>query len=167
MNSGARFFHPVSARRALVTGPFSAVLLMASSASGGKLSLVEHPLAPRALGSPMHTHSHEDEYSYILAGQIGAQVGDEVILAGPGDVIAKPSGIPHAFWNAGDEPARVLEIIAPGGFEDYFAGLGELLSAGGPPDPAARHALGQQFGLALDVDSIPRLAAEHSLRLDG
>jgi quercetin dioxygenase-like cupin family protein len=102
---------------------------------GGKLSLVEHPLAPRALGSPMHTHSHEDEYSYILAGQIGAQVGEEVIMAGPGEVIAKPSGIPHAFWNAGNEPARVLEIIAPGGFEDYFAALGDLLATGAPARP--------------------------------
>ena len=114
MGPGAKHFHPASKQRILVEGPFSAVLLMAADASGGKLSLVEHPLAPRSLGSPMHTHSHEDEYSYILAGQIGAQVGAEVILAGPGDVIAKPSGIPHAFWNAGDTPARVLEIIAPG-----------------------------------------------------
>jgi len=166
MGSGARHFHPAGARRTLVDGPFSAVLLMASSTSGGKLSLVEHPLAPRALGSPMHTHSREDEYSYVLAGQIGTRVGDEVILAGPGDVIAKPSGIPHAFWNA-DEPARVLEIIAPGGFEDYFAGLGELLAVGGAPDAAARQALGRRFGLDLDIDSIPQLAAEHGLRLDG
>ena len=102
-------------------GPFSAVLLMASGASGGKLSLVEHPLAPRAPDSPMHTHNREDKYSYIPAGQIGTQVGDQVISARAGDVIAKPSGIPHAFWDAGDELARVLEIIAPGGFEDYFA----------------------------------------------
>lgn len=166
MGSGATYLHPASGWRMLVEGPFSAVLLLASSASGGRLSLVEHPLAPRALGSPMHTHSHEDEYSYILDGQIGAQIGDEVITAGPGDVIAKPSGIPHAFWNAGDETARVLEIIAPGGFEDYFAGLGGLLAAGGPPDPAARHALAQRFGLDLDTGSIPRLAAAHNLRLD-
>lgn len=167
MSPGAEYLHPVSARKTLVEGPFSAVLLMASAASGGKLALVEHPLAPRALGSPMHTHSHEDEYSYILAGQVGAQVGEEVILAGPGEVIAKPSGIPHAFWNAGDEPARVLEIIAPGGFEGYFAGLGELLATGAPPGPGVRQELGERFGLDLDVSSIPRLAAEHGLRLDG
>ncbi len=166
MGPGAEYLHPVSARKTLVEGPFSAVLLMASRTSGGKLSLVEHPLAPRALGSPMHTHSHEDEYSYILAGQVGAQVGEEVILAGPGDVIAKPSGIPHAFWNPGNEPARLLEIIAPGGFEDYFARLGDLLAVGQPPAPDARQALGERFGLDLDVDSIPRLAAEHGLRLD-
>ena len=80
MGPRAEYVHPVNARKMLVEGPFSAVLLMASGASGGKLSLVEHPLAPRALGSPMHTHSHEDEYSYILGGQVGAQVGEEVIL---------------------------------------------------------------------------------------
>jgi mannose-6-phosphate isomerase-like protein (cupin superfamily) len=100
MGPGTEYFHPVSARRALAAGRFSAVLLMASGISGGKLSLVEHPLAPRALGSPVHTHSHEDEYSYILAGQVGIQVGRQVILAGPGDVLAKPRGVPHAFWNA-------------------------------------------------------------------
>ncbi len=75
MGSGAKHFHPVSARRTLVEGPFSAVLLMAADASGGRLSLVEHPLAPRALGSPMHTHSHEDEYSYILAAASGTAPG--------------------------------------------------------------------------------------------
>ena len=167
MGPGAKHFHPASKQRILVEGPFSAVLLMAADASGCSTSDNLPPLAPRSLGSPMHTHSHEDEYSYILAGQIGAQVGAEVILAGPGDVIAKPSGIPHAFWNAGDTPARVLEVIAPGGFEGYFAGLGELLAASAQPDPAERQALGQRFGIDLDVDSIPRLAAEHGLRLDG
>lgn len=136
---------------------------MATAASGGKLSLVEHPLAPRGLGSPMHTHSPEDEYSYVLEGQVGAQVGEEVLLAGPGDVIAKPAGVAHAFWNASDEPARVLEIIAPGGFEGYFAGLGELMTGGGPPDPVALRALTERFGLELDADSIPRLVAAHGL----
>lgn len=163
--SSATYLHPASARQTLVSGPFSALLLMAAGASGGKLSLAEHPLEPRALGSPMHTHSREDEYSYVLEGQIGAQVGDEVLVAGPGDVVAKPAGIPHAFWNASDELARVLEIIAPGGFEGYFAGLGELLAGGGPPDPAARRALADRFGIELDVDSIPRLVAAHGLRM--
>ena len=167
MGSGAEYLHPVSARQTLVEGPFSAVLLMSSAASGGKLSLLEHPLAPRALGSPLHTHSHEDEYSYVLAGRIGAEVGGEVIFAGPGEVIAKPSGVPHAFWNAGDEPARVLEIIAPGGFEAYFSGLGEILAGGAPPDPAARAALAGRFGLDMDIGSIARLAAEHGLTVGG
>lgn len=61
MSSGTEYCHPVSARRTLAAGRFPAVLLMTSSISGDTLSLVEPPLAPRALGSPIHSHRHEDE----------------------------------------------------------------------------------------------------------
>jgi hypothetical protein len=80
-------------------------------------------------------------------------------------VLAKPRGVPHAFWNATDEPARVLEIIAPGGLEDYFSGLEEILARDGPPDPAAQHALEERFGIDADAGSIPKLAAGHGLRI--
>jgi quercetin dioxygenase-like cupin family protein len=83
--------------------------------TGGAFSLVEHPLPPRALGAPVHTHANEDEYSHVLEGRIGVQLGDEVLEAGPGDLVFKPRGVPHAFWNAGDEPARLLELISPAG----------------------------------------------------
>src|ERR671937_1813008 len=102
--------------------------------TGGAFSLVEHPLPPRALGAPVHTHRNEDEYTYVLEGRIGVQLGDEVIEAGPGELVLKPRGIPHAFWNAGDEPARLLELISPGAFDQYFADLAPILSADGEPD---------------------------------
>src|SRR5947209_6614718 len=88
--------------------------------TGGTFSLVEHPLAARALGSPVHTHHNEDEYSYVLEGRFGVQLGDETLEAGPGELVFKPRGVPHAFWNAGDEDGRLLELISPAGFEDYF-----------------------------------------------
>ena len=100
--------------------------------TGGAFSLVEHPLPPRALGAPVHTHRNEDEYSYVLEGRIGVQLGDEVIEAGPGELVLKPRGVPHAFWNAGDEPARLLELISPAGFENYFRELAALLAAAEP-----------------------------------
>ena len=87
---------------------------MKSEDTDGRFALVEHPIAPRALAGPMHVHEHEDEYSYVLEGEVGFQVGDEVFSAGPGQLVAKPRGIWHGFWNAGDEPARVLELISPG-----------------------------------------------------
>src|SRR3712207_9448652 len=65
-------------------------------------SLVEHPIKPRALAAPMHTHRHEDEYTYVLEGEIGFQIGEEVLVAQPGDLVFKPRGVPHAFWNATD-----------------------------------------------------------------
>jgi len=131
-------------------------------ARGEGFSLVEHPIGPRALAAPMHVHEHEDEYSYVLEGRVGVQVGDDVRVAGPGDLVFKPRGVWHAFWNAGDEPARVLEIISPGGFEAYFAECARLLDAD-EPDFAALAALQERYGLRMDFDSIGRLTAEHGL----
>src|SRR3954464_11411623 len=88
-----------------------------------RFSLVEHPMSPRAVAAPLPRHTREDEYSYVLEGRVGALLGDEVLIAGPGDLIFKPRNQWHTFWNAGGEPARILEIIAPAGFEQYFAAL--------------------------------------------
>jgi mannose-6-phosphate isomerase-like protein (cupin superfamily) len=82
-----------------------------------RFSLVEHPLSARALAAPLHRHAREDEYSYVVEGQVGALLGDEVVIGGPGDLIFKPRNQWHTFWNAGDQPARLLEIISPAGFE--------------------------------------------------
>src|ERR671913_1309419 len=109
--------------------------------SGGGFALVEHPMPPRALAAPLHRHANEDEYSYVVEGRVGAQLGDEVVYGEPGDLIFKPRGQWHTFWNAGDTPARILEIISPGGFECYFDELIELLPKDGPPDPTAIAAL--------------------------
>jgi mannose-6-phosphate isomerase-like protein (cupin superfamily) len=85
--------------------------------TGGGFSLVEHPMPPRALAAPLHKHSREDEYSYVLEGKMGALLGDDVVYAEVGDFVFKPRDQWHTFWNAGDEPCRILEIISPGGFE--------------------------------------------------
>ena len=87
--------------------------------TGTRFSLVEHPMPPRGLAAPMHRHSREDEYSYVLEGRVGAQLGDEVVFGEVGDLIFKPRDQWHTFWNAGDEPARILEIISPAGFERF------------------------------------------------
>jgi quercetin dioxygenase-like cupin family protein len=131
--------------------------------SGGGFSLVEHPMPPRKLAAPLHRHSREDEYSFVLEGRVGALLGDEVVYGEPGDLIFKPRDQWHTFWNAGDDPARILEIISPAGFEGYFDELVELQTAG-PPDPAALAALAARFGLEVDLDSVPRLIEDYGLR---
>lgn len=138
--------------------------LIDGQATGGRFSLVEHPLSARALGAPLHTHAREDEYSFVLEGRLGVQLGEEVLEAGPGDLVMKPRGIPHTFWNAGEEPLRLLEIISPAGFEDYFRDLAPLLAAM-PRDDAAIAAVRERYDLDLDVSSPPRLAERHGLRL--
>jgi quercetin dioxygenase-like cupin family protein len=134
--------------------------------TGGQFALVEHPLEPRALGAPMHRHTNEDEYSYVLEGRMGAQLGDEVVFANPGDLVFKPRGQWHTFWNAGDEPARLLELISPPGFERYFREMGELVAAG-PPDPEKRAAISVKYELEVDPDSVPALVEKHGLRFGG
>jgi len=132
--------------------------------TGGGFSLVEHPMGPRALCAPLHRHTREDEYSYVLEGRVGALLGDEVVYGEPGDLMFKPRGQWHTFWNAGEEPARILEIISPGGFEGYFKRLVALFAADGAPDPAALEAVAADYGLEVDLASIPRLMQEYGLR---
>jgi quercetin dioxygenase-like cupin family protein len=132
--------------------------------TGGAFSLVEHPLPPRALGAPVHTHRNEDEYSYVLEGRVGVQLGDEVLEAGPGELVFKPRGVAHAFWNAGAEPARLLELISPAGFENYFRELAPLLAAPERNDSAIGDVVAR-YQLDIDFDTIPTLAERHGLRL--
>lgn len=157
---------PRPAQRTLLKGPLGALLLLPATETGGRFSVVEHLLAPRALGAPVHTHRREDEYSIVLEGKVGVEIGGEACEVGPGTVVVKLHGIPHAFWNATDQPARLLEIISPAGFESYFAELGNILGSGGPPDLTALATLAAHFGVHLELSSILRLAAEHSLNLD-
>jgi quercetin dioxygenase-like cupin family protein len=131
--------------------------------TGGAFSLVEHPLPPRALGAPLHTHRDEDEYSYVLEGRVGVQLGDELLEAAPGDLVFKPRGVAHAFWNAGDEPARLLELISPAGFENYFRELAPLLAAA-ERDEAAIGEVVARYKLDIDFGTIPVLAERHGLR---
>ena len=134
--------------------------------SGGGFALVEHPLRPHALGAPLHRHSREDEYSYVLEGRIGAILGDEVIHGGPGDLIFKPRDQWHTFWNAGDEPALILELISPAGFEQFFAELGPI-AAGGAPDPERMGELCARYALDMQPDSVGELCKRFGLWFPG
>ena len=128
--------------------------------SGGGFSLVEHPIPPRTLVAPLHRHANEDEYSYVLEGRLGALLGEDVVFAEVGDLVFKPRQQWHTFWNAGDGPCRILEIISPGGFEQAFAEMGS------DPDAMAGdavEAMARRYGIEADYESIPRLCEEHGL----
>jgi quercetin dioxygenase-like cupin family protein len=134
--------------------------LISSEESGGGFSLVEHPMPPKALAAPLHRHSREDEYSSVLEGRVGALLGERVIEGGPGDLISKPRDQWHTFWNAGEEPARILEIISPSGFERYFREMVALA----PDAPAEASAeIASRYGLEIDRSTIPDLVERHGL----
>jgi mannose-6-phosphate isomerase-like protein (cupin superfamily) len=130
--------------------------------SSERFSLVEHWLPPRGLGAPVHTHTHEDEFSFVIEGRLGAQLGDEVVEAGPGELVQKPRGQAHTFWNAGDEPVRFLEVISPGGFEHYFREIAPLLAVG---DKDSVPPIAARYGLEIDFSTIPQLAERYGLNV--
>ncbi len=129
-----------------------------------RFSLVEHPMSPRALAAPLHRHTREDEYSFVLEGRMGALLGDDDVEAGPGDLVFKPRNQWHTFWNAGDAPCRILEIISPAGFERFFR---ELVDMGGvaQADEEALAQLSQRYGLEMRPDTVPGLLERFGLRM--
>lgn len=141
-------------------GSFGVRFMVWREESGGGFSLVEHPIPPRTLVAPLHRHTNEDEYSYVLEGRMGAQLGDEVVYAEEGDFVFKPRGQWHTFWNADGEPCRILEIISPGGFEYLFKEMAEDPDA---MDGESAAALDARYGIEVDYDSISRLCEEHGL----
>jgi len=138
--------------------------------SGGSVSLVEHPIPPKTLVAPLHRHAREDEYSYVLEGRMGAQLGVDVVHAEVGDLVFKPRHQWHTFWNAGDGPCRILEIISPAGFEHFFDELGEQMAATNAPNAGASLAesdLPARYAIEFQPESIPRLCQEHGLVFPG
>ena len=97
---------------------------------------------------------------------MGALLGDEVVLGHPGDLIFKPRGQWHTFWNPGEQPARILEIISPAGFERFFD---ELVELGGVTqiEPERLVELCARYELEMDPASLPRLVERFDLRMPG
>lgn len=126
--------------------------------SDGRFSIVHHPIAPRALAAPLHRHRNEDEHSFVLKGTLGALLGDEVVTAGPGTWLVKPRRQWHTFWNAGDGPCEIIEVISPAGFEQYFR---EVAAAWGDLDAFA--AINDRYDLEMDFQSVPELCERFGL----
>jgi len=161
--TSARVLGPKDGKAGML-GSMGVRFMLAGEETGGGFSLVEHPIPPRALAAPLHRHSREDEYSFVLEGRVGALLGDEVVYGEAGDLIFKPRGQWHTFWNDGSKPARILEMISPAGFEGYFDEMVELLRETVSPDPGALAAIAARYGLEVDSQSIPRLTEEYGLQ---
>lgn len=126
----------------------------------GRVSVVEHILGPRTLAGPVHRHSREDEFSYVLEGRLAARLGDQDVTAEPGDVVFKPRGQWHTFWNPTDGRTRILEIISPAGLEEFFKRLhGEIDMT----DPSVIMDAAASVGCEVDFESTGRIIGAHGL----
>lgn len=127
-------------------GAISVEFKLWGAGTGGALAIVEHGFPPGALVPP-HVHTREDEHSIVTQGRIGFRSGDREVVLGPGGYITKPRGQAHAMWNAGPEPARMIEVISPAGFELFFRDVVEMIESG-DVDPERGAALAASYGLS-------------------
>src|SRR5207248_2070467 len=114
-----------------------------SADTGGAWSLVESIMPAHTQGPPLHINTQEEETLYVLEGALLFQLGERQVEATAGSVVYIPRGSVHTFGNPYSEPARILGIISPAGFEGFFQEMAALAAqdAGGPPDVAQRIAL--------------------------
>ena len=134
--------------------------------SDTRFSLVEHPMPPRGLAAPLHRHNREDEYSFILEGRMGALLGDEVVEAGPGDLVYKLRGQWHTFWNAGDEPAHPRDHLTRR-FRDVLRRARAARRAGGALDPEVFGELCGRYALDMQPESVPELCSRFGVWFPG
>src|SRR3984893_288193 len=163
--TGIRVLGPAEGRSGFL-GSIGVRFMIDGAETGGGFSLVEHPMSARALAAPLHRHTREDEYSYVLEGRVGALLGDEALVGSPGDLIFKPRNQWHTFWTAADQPARLLEIISPAGFERFFD---ELVDLGGvtQAEPQTLADLCARYELEMDPTSVPGLVERFGVVLPG
>ena len=130
--------------------------------SDGSLTVEEWGLPPGMM-IPPHTHAREDECSFVLEGELTCYVGGEVAVVPAGSYVLKPRGVTHAFYNAGSETVRVMEVLTPGGFDGYFDEYEKIASklASGEIDEEehrrARAELGGRYGVVWHDERIPEV----------
>lgn len=125
-----------------------ATIKVRSDQTAGAYSLVEWEHQPRAPGPPLHTHEREEEAFYVVKGTVVVTVGDERTEEGPGAFIMVPRRTPHTFSVIGEEPATILLILSPPGYEGFWEEL-SMVTDGGAKQPSAEtmSALGAKYAM--------------------
>lgn len=109
-----------------------ATIKASAETTGGLVGVIEQ-LAPPGSGSPLHVHRNEDEWFYVMEGELTFLVGDDRVVAGAGGFVYGPRGIPHIFEVTSAEPAHFLLVAEPGGFEAMVRAAGVPATAPGLP----------------------------------
>jgi hypothetical protein len=138
------------------------VIKLYGEETNGAISIIEQPFEPGLL--PPHLHQN-DVWRHVLQGDArpgwrGGRQGDTGLLG------AEAPPAPHTMRNPGPEPARILELYTPGGFELFFKDVGERLGRG-PVGLDELNRLGEPQGIRVFDDWIPDLKAAHNLRVVG
>lgn len=129
----------------IALGGSSAVFKAELGDGDGTFSLTETVIAPGFPGPVLHRHETFADSFYVLEGTLTVRVGDATVEAAPGSFVFVPPGTAHTFSNPGAQPVRLLNLMAPGGFEQYLKEVARSLPAGAPPDPAAMAEIASRY----------------------
>jgi quercetin dioxygenase-like cupin family protein len=118
--------------------------------TGGAYGLLESKVRA-GFSPPLHVHHRDDEAFYLLEGTVRFHSAGQDIVAGPGSFVFLPRGVPHTFVVEGDDDARMLTLLSPGGGERFFTDAGRDpegpgLPPPGPPDIARLKEVAPLYG---------------------
>lgn len=133
-----------------------AVIKIAGEATGGRFAVIESH-APQGDRSPLHVHTREDEWFYVLEGELRFWVGGRIIDAPAGSFVYGPRGVPHTFAVRSTE-ARFLVVAEPAGFDAFVRAVAE---------PAGSHTLPPPPDGPPDMARLVKLAAEYGIEILG
>jgi len=128
-------------------GAFAVKVILRGEDTGGVMAAIEETIPPGVLIAP-HTHDN-DVWVYVLSGEVGVLVADDIEVATAGQWALKPRSVPHAMWNATREPARIIEVLTPPGSERWFEELAALPN----DDNGGFERLCRQYGITFLQDS--------------
>ena len=144
--TAAAVAHRDAAATSRMLGGSIAVRLRAAD-TDGRMGLIEQVIPGGFPGPALHVHPEFEETFFVLDGTLAFRVDDQAWEGGPGTVAHIPRGVPHTFANPRDEPAHVLVVVTPAGFEAYFEALAAAIAdRGGFPPVGELVALGIAHG---------------------
>jgi mannose-6-phosphate isomerase-like protein (cupin superfamily) len=127
----------------------------------GAVCVFDRLIAPGIL-TPAHRHGSETQAAYVVSGKIGFWVDGEEAIVSAGGYVVRPAGAAHALWNAGDEPAHMLEITSPAEpFQSFMLELTRLAADAAPFDDIV--ALANRYGTFMAPDVTAELCERHGL----
>jgi mannose-6-phosphate isomerase-like protein (cupin superfamily) len=123
-----------------------AALFKAEDGDGdGTFSLSAITLPPGYPGPVLHRHARTLDSFYVLEGTLTIRLEDREVEAGPGSFGAMPPGAVHSFANRSDGIVRALNLMAPGGFEQYLKELAAAAPPGELPSPATMAKIASRY----------------------
>jgi mannose-6-phosphate isomerase-like protein (cupin superfamily) len=109
------------------------IIKISSRDTGGAFTVFEGQTGPMQ-GPPLHRHSAQDEWWYIVEGEYRFEVDGREIYARAGDTVFAPRGSVHTFQNIGMKPGRTVTTVVPGGVDLFFEELETAAPRGAVPD---------------------------------